>query len=128
MQTLRLAEVKAAALKAYNEGRLLAQNAKVTEGAYGYEIVCNGTPYVCAIGAALNREALDQIEGEAFQQKSLRAVVDKLPDYIACTHDEGAVLSQIQNAHDVWSTMAESRTINVADEYEAKFLAMLQPE
>lgn len=128
MQTLKLAEVKAAALKAYNEGRLLAQNAKVTKGAYGYEIVCNGIAYVCAIGAALNRDALDRIEDEDFQRKSLRAVIDKLPDRIACTHDDAAVLYQIQNAHDVWSTMAENKSIKVGEEYETLFVAMIQPE
>ncbi len=128
MQTLKLAEVKAAALKAYNEGRLLAQNAKVTANAYGYEIVCDGTSYVCAIGAALNREALDQIEDGNFQQKSLRAVLAQLPEFIACSAEEGRVLCQIQNAHDVWSTMAECRTISVAAEYDAAFLALIQPE
>ena len=128
MQTLRLTEVKAAALKAYAEGRLLAQNAKVTEGCYGYEVVRDGVPYVCAIGAALNREALDRIEDGAFQQKSLRAVLAKLPEFIACSAEEGRVLCQIQNAHDVWSTMAECRTISVAAEYDAAFLALIQPE
>ncbi len=128
MQTLRLIEVKAAALKAYAEGRLLAQNSKATEGAYGYEVVRDGAPYVCAIGAALNREALDRIEDYAFQQKSLRAILAKLPEFIACSDAERKVLCQIQTAHDVWSTMAESHTLSTAAEYDAAFLALIQPE
>ncbi len=128
MQTLTLAGVKSAALKAHKEGRLLAQNAKLTEGAYGYEIVFAGTPYVCAIGAVLHREVLDRIADEEFQTKSLRAVIAELPDYMACAANDSAVLYQIQNAHDVWLTMAENHSPEVSADYEAKFLALLQPE
>ena len=107
MQTLTLEEVKAAARKAYDENRLLAQwalsdPALVDEngftGEYGYLV----GQYCCGIGAALTAETLSDLQSRSMNlDTSITSLV----------HDGRVTLGEpnqlptfeyIQNAHDRW--------------------------
>lgn len=127
MQTLKLAEVKAAALKAHAEGRLLAQHARAVGGAYGYEAICTGTPLVCAIGAILDRDILDQIEDDMWQAKSIRAILGLMHEMIDVEFGDLTALAAIQASHDNWLSTDASLPAGVTTQCEIRFLELIQP-
>jgi hypothetical protein len=93
MQTLTLEQVKTAARDYYERGMLTAQHPISDNRACVYELNTH-SGYRCAIGAALNREALDKACG------SVSYLVDC--DIIRCTKADLIGLAEIQTAHDAW--------------------------
>lgn len=123
-QTITVTEVKAAALKAYKEGRLLAQSDCQVE--YGYEVKgLDGKTRVCAIGAALTRESLDMIEAEDLQCCTIHAAMSGLCEVFDCAQADYEALCYIQNAHDAW--LGWGGNDKHRKQKEAHFLGLIQP-
>jgi len=97
-QHITLAEVKIAAKKAYQEGKLLAQSHL---DLYGYEI----QGFVCAIGAGLTPETLEQIFEKDIQSDTIAERPDlsgPIEELIIFDEKDRLGLHTLQRAHDRW--------------------------
>ncbi len=100
-QHLTLAEVQAAAAKAYAEGRLTAQHPihSLRKCVYEGDSGCG-----CAIGVALTSETLEAIKRHAYQFSRVIALING--EVISVDPKEEEALRNIQRTHDTWCSMA----------------------
>lgn len=105
MITLNLEDVKAAARKAYAEGRLSAQ---APEPVCEYRSVQDGKTYACGIGAAMTDEQVAELlsteGGDDFETLNGSGLDDLSLKYRIRTDDFAGVLA-IQEAHDGWASL-----------------------
>lgn len=97
---LTLNSVKEFARKAYEEGRLLAQQHDFS-GDYFYRKEIDGKVIGCAIGVALTPE-----QGKILDERDLNSYSIRIPVVSAIIHvakNEQADLRSIQSAHDEWA-------------------------
>jgi hypothetical protein len=98
IQTLTLEEVKAAARKSYDAGRLCAQSDSAPPYALAFGVSR------CAIGAALNRTTLGRIRKEGDESCGIGMLADK--GYVLLSEPaEQTPIYVIQAAHDNWGEL-----------------------
>ena len=98
---ITLEQVKVACLKAYREGRLIAQTPH--EADYGYrDTGKDGVIRVCAIGAVLSEDVLDEIDILGWNAHGIITQRDDLKKLFDWEDDEQAELRLIQDTHDAW--------------------------
>ena len=119
MQTITVAEVKTAALKAHAEGRLTAQgpwagSMRGCSYCEGHE----GKLYGCAVGVALTEETTDYIRASGNTNKRLSVLVTL--GILAV--DDRTTLDRIQEAHDAWVSVLDTAG---RAHYEAEFLKLI---
>lgn len=104
-QLITVDEVKVACRKAYKENRLIAQDPKFS--VYGYQLLgSDDVIRVCAIGAALNDEAIETICEKSLQWCTISNPTgisgESITSAFHWNEDEKMDLMEIQLAHDEW--------------------------
>lgn len=116
VQHITITEVKAACRKAYDEGRLLAQNAEI-----GARCLYIGSgDYCCAIGVALTDETRKLLLEDDDLNKMGISFGNAFPlrNCFTWSEEEMVVLEDIQNAHDSWlfgSPVAKGEFLELID-------------
>ncbi len=109
IQLITMDGVKAACCKAYKENRLIAQDPAPSD--YGYQLLgSDDTVRVCAIGAALDDEAIEKINELGLHSCTISSprksitLSEEIRIELAFSWDENEKedLMEIQLAHDEW--------------------------
>jgi hypothetical protein len=115
---LTLADVKAAARKADEEGRLGYQNETTQYCQYRLNDEIGGNP--CAVGAALPDEVAAKIIAKDKNGDRLDVIIERSPDILEVQpHEMGAIMN-IQKAHDAIIIQRE-----YPDQYEKSNLELI---
>lgn len=124
MQTLTFEQVKIAALIAYIDNRLLAQNVPYPgagTATYGYKL----GNFVCAIGAALSPDSLDAMQAQGWNSSGLVNVLSNAGIIELAPGDAGKCIA-LQNAHDMWLTAVSNGEDSTAIEsMKQSFVSLL---
>jgi len=100
-QVLTAAKVRAAARKAYREGKLTAQHPDPENRVCIYD---GGDGYHCAIGAALSKKTLRALRASHSMSCTVRALWNK--GFVDIPEQDRAQVMQIQVEHDNWASAA----------------------
>lgn len=98
LQTITLRDVVVAGRKAYEEGRLTAQNGG--ECMYRQEI--NGKECRCVVGAAMTDETLDQLEASSNMSGKVSRDMTRLSGRFTIPDSDLFAIQDLQNEHDFW--------------------------
>lgn len=123
MQHVTLAQVRAAAYKAYMQSQLQAQALALGD------LICpvyetenyEGRLCYCAIGPVLNAETLLKIERHGWGGEPFTALVGY--GAVACPVEEVSDIQEIQDAHDTWC----AAPLTERELAEGDFLRLVRP-